>query len=105
MTFSSLYHALPGVLNLVYTLDSSGELKKKKNTLEPGPIAVDNLIYENKYQPQTRIGIFAQNLTIRTCLAAKEAGRGSLAAAKGAVKAWLVLFLKRGYIVGDNQLN
>ena len=105
MTFSSLYHALPGVLNLVYTLDSSGEIKKKKNTLEPGPIAVDNLIYENKYQPQTRIGIFAQNLTIRTCLAAKEAGRGSLAAAKGAVKAWLVLFLKRGYVVGDNQLN
>ena len=71
----------------------------------PVPIAVDNLIYENKYQPQTRIGIFAQNLTIRTCLAAKEAGRGSLAAAKGAVKAWLVLFLKRGYVVGDNQLN
>ena len=50
-------------------------------------------------------GICAQNLTIRTCLAAKEAERGSLAAAKGAVKAWLVLLLKRGYIVGDNQLN
>ena len=83
-----------------------GSLKKKK-TLEPGPgpVTVDNLIYENKYQPQTRIGICAQNLTIRTCLAAKEAERGSLAAAKGAVKAWLVLLLKRGYIVGDNQLN
>lgn len=47
MFFSSLYHALPGVLNPVYTLDSSGELKKKKKTPGPGPIAIDNLISEN----------------------------------------------------------